>query len=145
MPIIFTAVAAKQFVMDKLSDIFLSALLNIWDLGLWLENTSKILKNWQRMTILGKTKLVLRCEDLPKCFFNIRTWHCLDFFHHFTFHFNNKINKVCDYQVFNKWDNLKLDSHLPKKLFSLLQWKPFKNDKKCFLFYLKSSFRSQDI
>ena len=24
-------------------------------------------------------------------------------------------------------------------------WKPFKNDEKCFLFYLKSSFRSQDI
>ena len=24
-------------------------------------------------------------------------------------------------------------------------WKPFKNDEKCFLFRLKSSFRSQDI
>ena len=24
-------------------------------------------------------------------------------------------------------------------------WKPFKNDEKCFLFHLKSSFRSQDI
>ena len=24
-------------------------------------------------------------------------------------------------------------------------WKPFKNDEKCFLFHLKSFFRSQDI
>ena len=24
-------------------------------------------------------------------------------------------------------------------------WKPFKNDEKCFLFHLKSSFRSQDM
>ena len=29
--------------------------------------------------------------------------------------------------------------------FYLLQWKPFKNDEKCFLFHLKNSFRSQDI
>ena len=34
---------------------------------------------------------------------------------------------------------------LPKKLCYLLHWKPFKNDEKCFLFHLKSSFRSQDI
>ena len=26
-----------------------------------------------------------------------------------------------------------------------LDWKPFKNDEKCLLFYPKSSFRSQDI
>ena len=32
-----------------------------------------------------------------------------------------------------------------KTSFYFLQWKPFKNDEKCFLFYLKSSFRSQDI
>ena len=32
-----------------------------------------------------------------------------------------------------------------KKLFHLLQWKSFKNDEKCFLFQLKSSFCSQDI
>ena len=36
-------------------------------------------------------------------------------------------------------------STFKKKMFYLLQWKPFKNDKKCFLFHLKSSFRSQDI
>ena len=33
----------------------------------------------------------------------------------------------------------------PKKLCYLLHWKPFKNDEKCLLFHLKSSFRSQDI
>ena len=32
-----------------------------------------------------------------------------------------------------------------KVSFYLLQQKPFKNDEKCFLFHLKSSFRSQDI
>ena len=32
-----------------------------------------------------------------------------------------------------------------KKLFYLLQWKPFKNDEKCFSFHLKNCFRSQDI
>ena len=42
--------------------------------------------------------------------------------------------------------NLKSDSHLPKSfIFILFQGKPFKNDEKCFLFRLKSSFRSQDI
>ena len=30
-------------------------------------------------------------------------------------------------------------------LIYLLKWKPFKNDEKCFLFHLKSSFRSRDI
>ena len=32
-----------------------------------------------------------------------------------------------------------------KKKCYLFDWKPFKNDKKCFLFHLKSSFPSQDI
>ena len=32
-----------------------------------------------------------------------------------------------------------------KKLCHLLHRKPFKNDEKCFLFHLKSSFHSQDI
>ena len=39
---------------------------------------------------------------------------------------------------------LRSDSRLPKKLCYLLDWKPFKNDEKCFLFHLKSSC-SQDI
>ena len=41
-------------------------------------------------------------------------------------------------------ESLKSDSHLHKKLFYLLQWNPFKNDGKWFLFHLKSSFRSKD-
>ena len=41
---------------------------------------------------------------------------------------------------------LKSDSHLPKKRsFYLLQRKLFKNDEKCFIFHVKSSFCSQDI
>ena len=32
-----------------------------------------------------------------------------------------------------------------KRIFYLLQWKPFKNNEKYFLFHLKSSFGSQDI
>ena len=45
----------------------------------------------------------------------------------------------------NCTDCLKLDSHLPKKLLYLLQEKPFKNDEKCFLLNLETSFRFQDI
>ena len=41
--------------------------------------------------------------------------------------------------------NWKSNSDLPKKLCYLLDWQPFKNDEKCFLFHLKSYFRSQDI
>ena len=33
----------------------------------------------------------------------------------------------------------------PRSGTSFANWKPFKNDEKCFLFNLKSSFRSQDI
>ena len=40
---------------------------------------------------------------------------------------------------------LKSDSHLPNKFFYLLQWKLFKNDENCFLFYLKSSVHSENI
>ena len=42
-------------------------------------------------------------------------------------------------------NKLKLDSHLPKKMLYLLQWKLFKNDEKSFLLHFKSFFRSQDI
>ena len=43
-----------------------------------------------------------------------------------------------------KWrSSLKLDFHLPKKLFYLIQWKPFKNEENYFLFHLKSYFSSQ--
>ena len=47
----------------------------------------------------------------------------------------------CNKNYQNKFD----DPHYPKKFCSLVHWKPFKNYEKCFLFYLKSSFRSQDI
>ena len=48
-------------------------------------------------------------------------------------------------KVFLIWRISKLDSHLLKKLFYINQWKPFTIDKRCFLFHLKSSFRSPDI
>ena len=41
--------------------------------------------------------------------------------------------------------SLKSKSHLPKSWFYLLQLKAFKNDQKCHLFYVKRSFRFQDI
>ena len=40
---------------------------------------------------------------------------------------------------------LSSDSQLLKKLCYFLHWNPFKNDEKCFIFHLKSSFCSQDI
>ena len=40
---------------------------------------------------------------------------------------------------------LKSNSQLTKKLCYLFQRKPFKNDGKWFLFYLKNAFCSQDI
>ena len=36
--------------------------------------------------------------------------------------------------------NLELGSHLPARLFYLLQWKPFKNDEKCSYFMVKALF-----
>ena len=41
--------------------------------------------------------------------------------------------------------HLKVGLSPSKKKFYLVQWYPFKNDEKYFLYYLKSSFRSQDI
>ena len=38
---------------------------------------------------------------------------------------------------------LKSDLAFQKKLCYLFDWKPFKTDEKCFLFHLKSSFRSK--
>ena len=43
----------------------------------------------------------------------------------------------------NYWKSLKSDSHHQKTLLYLSQWKPFKNDKKCFLFQIKNSPCSQ--
>ena len=42
--------------------------------------------------------------------------------------------------------SFKVELSPSKKIsFYLLQWKPFKNNEKCFLFHLKNSFRSRDI
>ena len=40
---------------------------------------------------------------------------------------------------------LKVGLSPSEKACFLRQWKPFKNDRKCFLFYLKSPLRAQDI
>ena len=40
---------------------------------------------------------------------------------------------------------LKVGLSPSNKIFFLFRGKEFRNDEKCFLFYLKSSFRSQDI
>ena len=45
----------------------------------------------------------------------------------------------------NYWKSLKSDSHHQKALLYLLQWKPFQDDEKCFLFQIKISTCSQDI
>ena len=57
------------------------------------------------------------------------------------------------YRGFSNWmkklttcPDLKSKSHLlKKKMCGLLHWKPFKSNEECFLFHLKSSFRSQGI
>ena len=56
------------------------------------------------------------------------------------------MNEAC-YEAIAGWATVKLksDSHLSKKLCYLLDWKRFKNDRKCFLFHLESSFCFQDI
>ena len=57
------------------------------------------------------------------------------------------IKGSCKDKRLKKWYNrFKVGLLLSKKsLCCLLYWKPFKNDEKCFLFHLKSSFPSQDI
>ena len=53
----------------------------------------------------------------------------------------SEVLKIRTYEI----KYFKSDSHLPKYIYIyLLQRKPFKNDEKCFLFYLKN-FRSRDI
>ena len=52
---------------------------------------------------------------------------------------------VCN-EPLSIWEFIKVGLSPSRKIsFYLLQKKPFKNDEKCFLFYLKSSFHSQDI
>ena len=52
-------------------------------------------------------------------------------------------SKILPYVLYPTFE-VKVGLSIPNKMFYLLQWKPFKNDHKCFLFHLKSSFRSQD-
>ena len=52
---------------------------------------------------------------------------------------NSQIPKLIWERVF------KVDLSPSKKICYLLHWKIFKNDKKCILFHLKSSFRSHDF
>ena len=59
--------------------------------------------------------------------------------------YNMCINKILTGFCVKDVNKLREDSHLPKKIIHLLQWQLFKNDEKCFLFHVKSSFRSQDI
>ena len=49
-----------------------------------------------------------------------------------------------DQKKLRNW-TLLAQCHPPNCFFYLLQWLPFKNDEKCFLFHLKSLFRSQEI
>ena len=46
--------------------------------------------------------------------------------------------KISFTEIFH--ESWKSDSQLTKKFCYLLHWKPIKNDKKCFLFYLKTLF-----
>ena len=47
-----------------------------------------------------------------------------------------------NFQKSSPKQTLKLDSHLPKKIFLFALMIALQNDKKCFLIYLKSSFCS---
>ena len=49
-------------------------------------------------------------------------------------------NPNFEYFCFSHWNHLCLTLIFQKKLFYLLQWKPFKNDEKCVLFKLKALF-----
>ena len=52
----------------------------------------------------------------------------------------NSSERLLLFEILMKWES---DFHLSNENCCLLHWKPFKNDGKSFLFYLKSSFCSQ--
>ena len=63
---------------------------------------------------------------------------------------SRRVYKSCETSCFNLTRNeltlvLKVGRSPFKKDCYLLDWKPLKNNEKCFLFYFKSSFRSQDV
>ena len=55
------------------------------------------------------------------------------------------LKKLLTASQFLMSSQIKVGPSPSKKIFSLLQWKPFKDDEKYFLFHLKSSFRFQGI
>ena len=61
-----------------------------------------------------------------------------------TIHILSNIARSKDNQAM-KLGQLKSDSHLANFFFIFALMIAFQNDEKCFLFHLKSSFRSQDI
>ena len=61
------------------------------------------------------------------------------------FHWSIPLISCWNYLYTMSYTWLKSDSHPPKNCFYLLQWKPFKNNAKYFLFHVKCSFRSWDI
>ena len=57
------------------------------------------------------------------------------------FHWSIPLISCCNYLYTTSYTGLKSDSYHPKNCFYLLQWKPFKNDKKnAFYFMLNSLF-----
>ena len=59
-----------------------------------------------------------------------------------------QVSETIDYIIKEIYKNkvIKVGLSLSKKkLIYFFQWKPVKNDAKCFLLHLKSSFRSQDV
>ena len=71
------------------------------------------------------------------------------------YYFFHRGKKRCFFSLFSLWSYLllcwaiwmriQLSRRTPRSETIFGNWKPFKNDGKCFLFYLKYSFRSQDI
>ena len=103
---------------------------------LWKKITCKHLFQKYLLDQSGLDKLRICVRDVLKIinFANRSTW----------LFFNKNVQEHIFAVTWVHEATLKLGSHLQKKIV-LFNWKPFKNDEKCFLFYLKSSFHSQDI
>ena len=59
------------------------------------------------------------------------------------FYWSIPLIPCCNYLYTISYTGLKTESHPPKNGFYLLQWKPFKNDKKVSYFMLNASFALQ--
>ena len=136
----------ENWTLQNKSRVFYSMRTNIFRYITWnLAAFSRLVRNDTHMTsmkIVQFSRPPLPLHLRPKFFhplhlerpisINIKGWlHCLTSESKGRFLVNNI---------------LKSNFRPPKKkMFYLLQWQPFKNGEKCFLFHLKSSFRSQDI